>query len=209
MRRTALVLALVGLAVAASPAGAQNIVGLTFRATDDAPEGAGNGTVDITSAGEGYAVSVDLSGNADAFAEQAVAGDHLVVWGIDMDGNRHNLGTLDASYTLTEAPADFMVARVYVTAEDDAAAINPSSEPLFNLTLRNVEEVEAVAGETMDEGEAKEEEAATEGEGETAAAAQKPAELPTTGTLVRDLAVLLAVAAAFVAGGLRLRAVRI
>lgn len=211
MRRLALFLALVGLAAAAAPAGAQDIIGLTFRATDAAPEGVGNGKVDILSEGEGYKVSIDLSANAEAFGEQAAAGDHLVVWGIDMDGKRHNLGTLDESYTLTDAPADFMVAMVYVTAEDDAAAINPTSDPLFNLTLRKVTEVETTADEAASM--ASEGAAESEGEGESAAATSaapaKPQELPTTGTLVRDLAVLLAVAAAFVAGGLRLRAVRL
>lgn len=211
MRRIALFLALAGLAVATAPVGAQDIKGLSFRATDAAPEGAGNGTVDIVADGDGYKVSVDLSGSADAFAEKAVAGDHLVVWGVDMDGKRHNLGTLDDAYTLTDAAADFMVAKVYMTAEDDADAINPSSDPMFNLTLRTVTEVETAADEASMA--AAESESASEGDTSAAsapaAAPAKPQELPTTGTLVRDLAVLLAVAAAFVVGGLRLRAVRV
>lgn len=208
MRRMALSLALVGFAAAAAPVGAQDIIGLSFRATDAAPEGAGNGKVDILQEGDGYTVSVDLSGNAEAFGEQATSGDHLVVWGIDMDGKRHNLGTLDESYTLTDAPAGFMVAMVYVTAEADAAAVNPTTDPLFNLTLRKVTEVETTAEEAAAAAESSEG-SETAAASAPAAAPAKPQELPTTGTLVRDLAVLLAVAAAFVAGGLRLRAIRL
>jgi len=210
MRRIVPFLALVAFAAAAAPVSAQNIIGLSFRATDAAPEGAGNGLVDIVAEGEGYKVSVDLSGNAEAFGEQAAGGEHLVVWGIDMDGKRHNLGTLDDSYTLAEAPADFMVAMVYVTAEDDAAAINPTTDPLFNLTLRRVTEVETTAeeaGMAADESAAASDTAAASAPAPAAEPA-KPQELPTTGSLVRDLAVLLAVALAFMAGGLRLRAVR-
>ena len=212
MRRLALTLALVGFAAAAAPVSAQSIIGLSFRPTDAAPEGAGNGKVDIVSADGGYKVSVDLSANAEAFGERAAGGEHLVVWAVDMDGKRHNLGTLDGDYVLKDAAADYMVAKVYVTAEDDAAAINPSSDPMFNLTLRTVTEVETPADQAMAES-AKSEDAAksdTSAAASSAAAAPaKPKELPTTGTLVRDLLVLVAVAGALVAGGLRLRTVRI
>lgn len=209
MRRFALFLALVGLAAAAAPVSAQDIIGLSLRATDAAPDGAGNGTVDIVAEGDGYNVSVDLSGNADAFAEQAAGGDHLVVWGIDMDGKRHNLGTLDDAYALENAGADFMVAKVYVTAEDDAAAVNPTSDPLFNLTLRKVTEVETAMDDASMAADESAKASDTAAASAPAAAPAKPQELPTTGTLLLDLVVMLAVAAAFVVGGLRLRAVRL
>jgi hypothetical protein len=209
-----------GLLFAASPhsALAQDIMGLSLRPTDAMTGAPGRGTVDIVrSNGAGnYSVNINMSGSADAMDLSEFEGAKAwVVWAVDMDGVRHNLGALDGELMLKDASADYMIARVYVTAEKDADAKQPS-EPLFLVTLRQVQEVDTVASDedaTDDAAadEAASDEAADEDATDKAATTEsaQPKELPTTGGPFSDLMVLLAVAAALLAGGLRLRTVRL
>jgi len=206
MRKIAMALALGALLLSAQSAYAQDILGLSLRATSALPEGTPSGLADIESDGGTYAVTVDLSGAAEGLSLEDFDGaDGFVVWAVDMDGNRSNLGTLDADLMLEGGSVENRVARLYVTAESDTAVINPTGDRLFQVTLRSVEEKEAMAGEddAADEGEADDDGAAEE------EADEKPAELPTTGSLMRDLLVLLAVAGALILGGARLSRVRI
>jgi hypothetical protein len=215
IRRILAAFVMLGLMLAgqATTAHAQDILGLSLRPTDAMPGSPGRGSVDITrSNGEGnYTIKVDMSGSADGMdlAEFEGATD-WVVWAVDMDGVRHNIGTLDGDLMLESAAVSYMVARVYVTAESDASVKQPS-EPLFSVTLRQVEEVDTVPA---DEEEASDEMADDEAADEDAADAasdeeETPAELPTTGGPLSDMLLLLAVAATLLFGGLRLRAVRI
>lgn len=208
-----------GLLFAASTASifAQDIMGLSLRPTDAMTGAPGRGTVDIVrSNGAGnYSVNVNMSGSADAMDLSTFDGATAwVVWAVDMDGVRHNLGALDAELMLKDASADYMVARVYVTAEKDANAKQPG-EPLFIVTLRQVQEVDTVASdEDASADEAADEdadEAADEDKADESASADasQPKVLPTTGGPFSDLLVLLVVAAALLAGGLRLRTVRL
>jgi hypothetical protein len=194
-----------GLVMRALPALAQDILGLSLRPTGEVPAGTARGTADIVVAdGGGYLVSVDLSAAGDSLALEDFSGaEAFVVWAVDMDGVPHNLGTLGADNTLEDRPVDFNVARLLVTAEESADAANPG-EPLFQATLREVALQEAAAEPTATpaaEPTAVAEEAAEDGNG--------PENLPTTGDPLRDLAVLAMVAAGLLAGGLRLRLVRL
>lgn len=230
MRRLAILLAILVAAALVTPAHAQDILGLTMRPSADV-EGCPNGTADITSEGEGYMVHVDLSGAAECLSgSEFEAAGNYVVWAVDMDGNRYNLGTLDDSLMLEGAAVDYVVAKVYVTAEENADAVNPSSDPIFSVTLRNVTEVEADeegmdaqdeeseegADEDADEGseegddeDAAGDEDADEGDEGADEDEETPEELPTTGSLLFDLLVLAGMATVLVLGGLRLRAVRL
>lgn len=223
MRTLAVLIAFLAAAVLVTPAQAQDILGLTMRPSADV-EGCPNGTADIMSEGDGYVVSVDLSGAAECLSgsEFESAGNY-VTWAVDMDGNRHNLGTLSDDLTLEGAAVDYVVAKVYVTAEESADAVNPSADPIFSVTLRNVTEVEAQDDDMDAQDEASEDEEGGDEEDEAASdeadeegdmadedgAESTPEELPTTGSLLRDLLVLAALATVLVLGGLRLRAVRL
>lgn len=227
MRTLAVLIAFLAAAVLVTPAQAQDILGLTMRPSADV-EGCPNGTADIMSEGDGYVVSVDLSGAAECLSgsEFESAGNY-VTWAVDMDGNRHNLGTLSDDLTLEGAAVDYVVAKVYVTAEESADAVNPSADPIFSVTLRNVTEVEAQEDDMDAQDEASEDEEGADeaGDEEDEAASDEaeeegdmadeddadstPEELPTTGSLLRDLLVLAALATVLVLGGLRLRAVRL
>lgn len=167
-----------------TPARAQDILGLSVRPTDLLPAGTARGSADILrSDAGGYLVSVDLSSAAEALVFDDYAGASAwVVWVVDMDGVRHNLGALDENLVLEDARTDGLVARVFVTAESAADVTTPSENRIFEATLRAVTEE------------------ATEA---------KPEVLPTTGSLVHDLMVLVLVAVALVLTGLRLRAVRV
>jgi len=226
------VVAALGLAAGwgARVARAEDIVGLSLRPTEAMPGEKARGSVDIMKAeGEGnYTVKVDLSAAAEgmdlAKFDDAAA---WVVWAVDMDGMRHNLGALDDELMLKDAAVDFLVAKLYVTAEKDADAANPAGEPLFSVALRSVEEVDAPAGaESKPVAQAGGAVTAAATEKATAAATAspeatsaapatadkagaKPDKLPTTGNPVQDVMVLLLVAAALLFGGWRLRAVRL
>lgn len=227
MRKIAVVAALLGMAAVAVPAHAQDILGLTLRPTDAMPDGSVTGLIDLVSTGDGTEVSVDLSGAADALTiEDYEDATEFVVWAVDMDGVRHNLGPLNGDLVLEDAPVDFLVARIFMTAEADAEAQQPTGDRLYEVTLRRVDEVDTIpmqtessdeptdedAGESADteeEGSDAAGEGEDEGEGEGEGEEAQPKELPTTGDPVRDLLVLAALAIVLIGGGMRLRAVRI
>jgi hypothetical protein len=210
----------------ALPAFAQDIYGLSFRPTEALGETAPRGTVDIV-AGEGdmYTVSTDLAGALKALKLGSYpAAAAFVVWGVDMDGQRHNLGVLGEDLTLADAEADFLVAKVFLTAEADTEATQPTGERLYEVTLRNVAEVEtttAAAGQTEAKTEAKAasaqaatatpktEEAKASPTTAAKVAEPKPSNLPTTGGETRDLLVLVLVVLGLGLGALRLRAIRV
>jgi len=204
-------LAIIVFAAGTTPALAQDILGLSMRATEAMPEGTSRGLADIVDDGDGYAVSLDLSSAADALNLDDFDGaEAFVLWAVDMDGVRHNIGVLGDDGTLEDASVDFLIARLYVTAESDSAANQPTGDPLFLVTLRSVEEVDTVAEEDAEDADEAASEAADDtDEGEAATDEAKPAELPTTGQPMRDLLVLLAMAGALLAGGLKLRSSRI
>lgn len=246
MRKSLLfVVMLLGLFVGwgSTVARAEDIVGLSLRPTDAMPGEKARGSVDIVRSpgGDDYTIKVDLSPAAESMdlAKFGTAA-AWVVWAVDMEGVRHNLGTLDDELMLPATPVDFMVAKLYVTAEQDAEATKPEGEPLFSVALRSVEEVDAPAqsgsksaaadatgttSATAMPGTAMATTAAgTPAAGATAAATaaataesaaagakadEKPKQLPTTGDPVQDVLMLILVAAALLAGGWRLRAVRI
>jgi hypothetical protein len=213
---------LLGLALIVLPTRAQNILGLTVRPTEAMPADAPNGTADIVAQNGGYLVTVDLSAATDALKLEEFAGATTwVVWAVDMDGYRHNLGQLNQSLVLEDAPVDYLVARLYVTPESNATAATPAGEPVYSVTLRNVQEQ---AGPAPTATGAKPGAAAlttaaattaTPAAGAGAAAtATKPAgdspnHLPTTGFTAVDLLVLAVVAFVLVVLGLQLRTVRL
>jgi hypothetical protein len=214
MRKTSiLALAIAGVFVAYGvlPVAAQSILGLSLRATDELPSGTARGTADIVADKDGqYKVSVDLSAAADSLKLADYPGAKaFLVWAVDTNGVRHNLGTLDGSLTLKDVAAAYAAAKLYVTAEADSAAAAPAGKPLFAATLRNVTEVEATATPAGAE-------AAKSGGAESAApqatavkaAEAKPNRMPTTGNELPDVLVVVAVAIGLLVLGLRLRAVR-
>ena len=209
MRRFALVVALLGLMATAMPTHAQDILGLSLRATDAMPDGSARGLVDFVSTGDGTEVSVDLSGAAEGISiDDFDDATDFVVWAVDMEGVRHNLGALNDDLVLEDASTDFLVARVFLTAESDAGATQPSGDRLYEVTLRNVDEVDTVPDDVDSSEEMADDDAASEEDAEEDA---KPSELPTTGDPIRDLAVLLALATVLIGGGfsLRMQAVKI
>jgi hypothetical protein len=240
MRKSLLfVVMLLGLVVGwgTTVARAEDIVGLSLRPTDAMPGEKARGSVDIVRSpgGDDYVIKVDLSPAAESmdlakFDDATV----WVVWAVDMEGVRHNLGTLDDNLMLEDAAADFMVAKLYVTAEKEPDGSKPEGEPLFSVALRSVEEVDAPAqpGSKSAAADATGSPAATAMPGtamattaagtpaattaaivDTAAAGakagDKPDKLPTTGDPVQDVLMLVLVAAALLFGGWRLRAVRL
>jgi hypothetical protein len=236
MRRMPLLIAAAvagALLWAALPAFAQDIYGLSFRPTEALSETAPRGTVDIV-AGEGdnYKVSVDLTGAEKVLKLGSYPGAAaFLLWGVDMDGQRHNLGVLGDDLTLADAAADYLVAKVFLTAESDEAATQPTGERLYEVTLRNVAEVETTSAgaakpaaktETKTEtktGEKAQAQAATATPKPAAptvapttaakAAEPKPSNLPTTGGETRDLLVLVLVVVGLGLGALRLRTIRV
>ena len=186
----------------ALPAHAQDILGLSLRPTDAMDGSPGNGTLDITTTnGAGkYTIKVDMSAAGEGLDLSAHEGaTQWVAWAVDMDGMRHNLGALDGELMLESVPVDYMVARVYVTAEASAEVKSPSA-PLFVVTLRQVEEVETATDSAADDDGAADDESA-----EKETKEEQPKELPTTGGPLQDMMLLLLVAAALVFGGMRLR----
>ena len=135
MRRYVFVVGVLGLlaASAVATAHAQNVQGLSLRA-GAALKGSPNGTVDIVGDGTTATVKVDLSGAAETMKvadfKDAKA---FVVWAVDMDGYRHNVGTLSDELKLEDVKVDYRVARVYVTAEADAKATAPTGERASGL----------------------------------------------------------------------------
>jgi hypothetical protein len=240
MRRLPLVIVaalVMALAWSVLPVHGQDIYGLSFRPTDAMGDFGARGKVDMVEDGDGFLVSVDLSGAAEGLKiEKFTGAAAFVVWWVDMDGKRHSLGTLNDALVLDDARADALIAKLFLTAEADAATAQPTGDRLYEVTLRNVAEVETTAGVLTSKDTAKVSAAAgttpTEAAKPTGAAAAKPTEapkpteaakagtetkkteakpgqLPTTGSAARDLLVLLAVVAGLVISALRLRAVRV
>ncbi|MEO8083333.1 MAG: hypothetical protein ABI780_05880 [Ardenticatenales bacterium] len=238
MRRCLFVIGLFALfaAFTARAAHAQNVQGLSLRA-GEALAGSPSGTVDIVGDGTSATVQVDLSGAAETMKiADFKDAKSFVVWAVDMDGYRHNLGSLSDELKLSDVKVDYRVARVYVTAEADAKATAPTGDPLYAVTLRSVTEKDgAPAGESMASSAASSSTAsssssaasssvasssaasssAASSSAPAAAAAKttssssaKPANLPTTGGGMPDLLVLAAAAMALLAVGARLAAVR-
>ncbi len=224
--------------LAATVAHAQDIIGLSLRPTEAMPGEKARGTVDIVrSQGEGnYMITVDLSPAAEAMdLSKFPNATAWVTWAVDMDGVRHNIGALNSDLKLPGAAVDYLVAKLYITAEQDPAVDNPTGEPLFNVALRSVEEVAAPAGSGATAKQAaqaspdatKATGAATAAPGASAMptgtaasgapagtkpdakAGEKPDKLPTTGDPVQDVLAVILVAAALLLGGWRLRTVRV
>lgn len=194
---------------------AQNVQGITLRA-GETMKGSPNGVVDIVGNGTTADVSIDLSGAAETMKladfKDAKA---FVVWAVDMDGYRHNIGTLSDELKLAEAAVDYRVARLYVTAEADAKATDPSGDPLYSVTLRNVTEKSGAPSGAAKSSSAASPGASTSSTASTtsaakpaAAAGTKPSELPTTGGGLSDMMVLAAAALLLVGVGARLVGVR-
>lgn len=230
MRRFLVVTGFVALlaALAVPAAHAQNVQGLSLRA-GTALKGSPNGTVDIVGDGATANVKVDLSGAAETMKiadfKDAKA---FVVWAVDMDGYRHNVGALTDELKLADVKVDYRVARLYVTAEADANASAPTGDPLYAVTLRTVTEKDgAPAGEAKASGAAASTSSSSSSSSSaaassapaasaasstsaktTTASSAKPANLPTTGGGVPDLLVLAAATMALLAVGARLAAIR-
>jgi hypothetical protein len=176
---TALALAgILALVWSAMPALSQDIFGLSFRPTE-ASDLSARGSVDIISSGDGYVVTVDLAAASDELSLDAYEdATTFVVWVVDMDGNVINVGELDDDLTLDDAEVDGVVAKVFVTPEADADGDAPEGQRLYELTLRNVAEVEQAdddAGDEASDDEGNEDaagddgdEAATDDEGDDA-----------------------------------------
>lgn len=207
-------------AAMAATAHAQDIVGLSLRATGEMPSGTGRGTLDIvkSNGASNYLIGVDFAGAAESLELNAFEGaEAWVVWAVDMDGVRHNLGVLNAESALKDVAVDYVVARVYLTAEPDAAAKAPTGAPLFSVTLRNVTEVDTLPAEAPAAAATAAPTSAPAGGAAAGAAptvaatkdASKPNALPTTGTWVQDVLAALAVATVLILGGWRLRIVRV
>lgn len=233
MRRFLVISGFVALlaALAVPAAHAQNVQGLSLRA-GAALKGSPNGTVDIVGDGATANVKVDLSGAAETMKiadfKDAKA---FVVWAVDMDGYRHNVGALTDELKLADVKVDYRVARLYVTAEADADASAPTGDPLYAVTLRTVTEKDgAPAGEAKAGSAAASTSSSSASSSSSSSAAAssapaasaasstsaktttassaKPANLPTTGGGVPDLLVLAAATMALLAVGARLAATR-
>ena len=120
MRIFAMAAALFAAMVLVVPAHAQDIIGLGLHATEAMPDGTASGSVDIIKEGDEYEISVDMTAADDALnLDDYDDAEGFVVWAVDTDGNRYNLGTLGDDSTLTHTATGYMVARLYVTAEPD------------------------------------------------------------------------------------------
>jgi len=197
---------------------AQNVQGISLRA-GEAMKGSPSGVVDIVGNGTSAKVAVDLSGAAETMKladfEDATA---FVVWAVDMDGYRHNIGTLSDELKIADAAVEYRVARVYVTAEADENAAAPTGDPLYSVTLRNVTEKsgEPAGASKASSASTTASTAASTTSGSTAsnaakpaaAAGAKPANLPTTGGGMSDMMVLAAAALLLFGVGARLLGVR-
>ncbi len=198
-----------GLSLGVVPAMAQSITGISLRPREAAPAGSAKGWADIVEANGGYKVSIDLSSNAERLQlDDYDNAEAFVVWAVDMEGVPHNIGVLADDLKLADAPVDFVVAKLIVTAEASADA-TVVGEPLFEATLRQVVmKAEAAAGgaaTTAQQATAKPEATAEATASPTAEPQAKPSELPTTGSVAQDLLVLAMLASALLAVGLRLR----
>lgn len=194
----------VALALGATTASAQDILGVSFRATEAMPAGTDRGTADIRANDGGYIVSADFSDVTDSLVLDDFEGATAwVVWAVDMNGQESNIGQLNSDLVLEDASVDFMPSGLTMTAEASADVTSPSSEALFRVVLRQVEQSSEESAATAAATATPKSETASGGSPE------KPSELPTTGQLLRDLLVLAAVAVVLLVGGLQLRRVRL
>jgi hypothetical protein len=201
------------LAVGALPAHAQDILGVSFRATDEMPPGTERGTADIRQGDDGYLVSADFSNVASSLVLDDFDGaKSWVVWAVAMDAAETNVGSLDANLVLEDAKIDFMPAGLLMSAEASADADKRSGEPLFRVTLRQTTQSTAAATAATSPtvaAAAPTATATTAAAAASSATAAKPKDLPTTGGALQDLIVLALVAAGLFAGGLQIRRVRV
>lgn len=243
MRARWTMVSLIALAISASlvtPAAAQDIRGLTLRATDKFATGTG-GIVDLVKQpeGAGYLIKVDLSKAAEGLkGAEFKDAKAFVVWAVDMEGTRHNVGKLSDKGVLEDAKTSFVVAKLFVSPEGDANAVQPTGDRIYELTLRSVTETDkapassakaavAVAPATSSGSSSASASGSTggttsAGASTTAASASSnvsstttassdksnPQTLPTTGEPWQDLSVLAAVALLLLAGGWRLARAR-
>lgn len=230
MRRTLAALAALGLAAAlAAPTFAQDIMGMSLRPAPGSKDLSGTGLIDILRGDKAgsFKVKVDMATAAESLDLSKFDGaKSFVVWAVDMDGMRHNLGALDAQQALAETSVDYTVAKVYVTAEADAKAASPS-DPLYVVTLRQVKEQEGAPAAADSKAAASGATATTASKAAaptamapTAAAAaaasptaeakkdSKPSTLPTTGTGATDLVLMAMLAVLLIGAGLKLSASR-
>lgn len=200
------------LLVNVAPVAAQSITGISVRPAEAAPTGSVKGWADILEENGSYKVSVDLSSNVERLRLSSFSNaEAFVVWAVDMEGMPHNIGVLDEDLKLESAKVDFVVARLIVTAEPEADAASMSGQPLFECILRQVElkvgAPIAPAAPASQQLATKQPTAAAVPTATPTAEPTKPTELPTTGSVAQDLAVLAMLAAALLALGLRLRTV--
>lgn len=228
MRRTLAALAALGLAAAlAAPTFAQDIMGMSLRPAPGSKDLSGTGLIDILRGDKAgsFKVKVDMAAAAESLDLSKFDGaKSFVVWAVDMDGMRHNLGALDAQQALAETSVDYTVAKVYVTAEADAKAASPS-DPLYVVTLRQVKEQESAPAAADSKAAASGATATTDSKAAaptamatTASAAaaspteakkdSKPSTLPTTGTGATDLVLMAMLAVLLIGAGLKLSASR-
>lgn len=228
MRRTLAALAALGLAAAlAAPTFAQDIMGMSLRPAPGSKDLSGTGLIDILRGDKAgsFKVKVDMATAAESLDLSKFDGaKSFVVWAVDMDGMRHNLGALDAQQALAETSVDYTVAKVYVTAEADAKAASPS-DPLYVVTLRQVKEQESAPAAADSKAAASGATATTDSKAAaptamatTASAAaaspteakkdSKPSTLPTTGTGATDLVLMAMLAVLLIGAGLKLSASR-
>lgn len=228
MRRTLAALAALGLAAAlAAPTFAQDIMGMSLRPAPGSKDLSGTGLIDILRGDKAgsFKVKVDMATAAESLDLSKFDGaKSFVVWAVDMDGMRHNLGALDAQQALAETSVDYTVAKVYVTAEADAKAASPS-DPLYVVTLRQVKEQESAPAAADSKAAASGAMATTDSKAAaptamatTASAAaaspteakkdSKPSTLPTTGTGATDLVLMAMLAVLLIGAGLKLSASR-
>lgn len=224
MRRTLAALAALGLAAAlAAPTFAQDIMGMSLRPAPGSKDLSGTGLIDILRGDKAgsFKVKVDMATAAESLDLSKFDGaKSFVVWAVDMDGMRHNLGALDAQQALAETSVDYTVAKVYVTAEADAKAASPS-DPLYVVTLRQVKEQESAPAAADSKAAASGATATTDSKAAaptamatTASAAaaspteakkdSKPSTLPTTGTGATDLILMAMLAVLLIGAGLKL-----
>jgi hypothetical protein len=201
----------VGLAVSALPAFAQDIRGVSFRATEAMPPGTERGTADILATDGQYDVHADFSRvSNDLHLDDFENAKAWVVWAVNVNGDEINAGALNADLVLESAMVDFLPAGLILSAETSANVASRSGEALFRVTLRTVSQssdATATTAATAPATEAAPDASPTPKA--TEAPAAKPGDLPTTGGSVPDVLVLLLVAAVLVAGGWQLRRVRL
>jgi hypothetical protein len=125
-----------------------------------------------------------------------------VIWAVDPEGNEVNVGSLNEDLVLEGASVDFPPSELRMSAESSADVGSRSGDSLFVVTIRSVPQAQATSATATAAPTVAPTEAATDDSDEEE---KEPANLPVTGNPVRDVAVLMAVALALLAGGWKLR----